>query len=419
MHPSNNFRDLLFPLDDPRFVMSRSVDPREFGKMVRQHPRGGPLLENWDRLSQEPFHGLTCDGKCEHGLFDLEDEGAPVAEAAAAANELLRHLDQPKRDKVRYPMDAHEWRRWSNPEFLWNDNGLRLEDLPENERLMIMRVLAASMGGKGYAKAQGCMRVNAFLGELTQLQNLMNEWSYNFLLFGEPSPTEPWGWQFFGHHLCLNCAFIGGQMVISPVFMGAEPNVIDEGPYKGLELFTTQETVGLSLMQSLSQSLKDRAQTYKHLHDEPSKPAGRWHRDDGMHLGGAFQDNRVVPYEGIPATEFDAKQRTQMMEVAEAFLELLPDGPRANRLSQIERHLDRTYWSWIGGYGEEDPFYYRIQSPIIMLEFDHHAGIWLNNELPAKCHIHTVIRTPNGNDYGKDLLRQHYESIHPGQAPGR
>ena len=26
--------------------------------------------------------------------------------------------------------------------------------------------------------------------------------------------------------------------------------------------------------------------------------------------------------------------------------------------------------------------------------------------------LHTVVRTPNGNDYGKDLLRQHY-AIHP------
>jgi len=27
-------------------------------------------------------------------------------------------------------------------------------------------------------------------------------------------------------------------------------------------------------------------------------------------------------------------------------------------------------------------------------------------------HIHVVVRTPNGNDYGKDLLRQHLER-HP------
>jgi hypothetical protein len=28
-----------------------------------------------------------------------------------------------------------------------------------------------------------------------------------------------------------------------------------------------------------------------------------------------------------------------------------------------------------------------------------------------RTHIHTVVRTPNGNDYGKDLLRQHYASF--------
>ena len=47
-----------------------------------------------------------------------------------------------------------------------------------------------------------------------------------------------------------------------------------------------------------------------------------------------------------------------------------------------------------------------------MIEFDHHSGVWLSNSDPAKFHIHTVVRTPNGNDYGKDLLRQHYEQSH-------
>jgi hypothetical protein len=31
-----------------------------------------------------------------------------------------------------------------------------------------------------------------------------------------------------------------------------------------------------------------------------------------------------------------------------------------------------------------------------------------DNDTPSRDHIHTVVRTPNGNDYGKDLLRQHY-----------
>ena len=72
-----------------------------------------------------------------------------------------------------------------------------------------------------------------------------------------------------------------------------------------------------------------------------------------------------------------------------------------------------------GGIDDESAFYYRIQSPVVMIEFDHHSGVFLTNTEPAKCHIHTVIRTPNGNDYGKDLLRLHYAEVHRVPAPGR
>lgn len=87
-------------------------------------------------------------------------------------------------------------------------------------------------------------------------------------------------------------------------------------------------------------------------------------------------------------------------------------------MGDVERHMDETHFCWIGGTGDEDPFYYRIQSPVVMVEFDHHSGVFLTNTEPARCHIHTIVRTPNGNDYGKDLLREHYRRVHPGYGPG-
>jgi hypothetical protein len=36
--------------------------------------------------------------------------------------------------------------------------------------------------------------------------------------------------------------------------------------------------------------------------------------------------------------------------------------------------------------------------------------VFLTNPEPAKFHVHTIVRTPNGNDYGFDLLRQHYKT---------
>jgi hypothetical protein len=90
----------------------------------------------------------------------------------------------------------------------------------------------------------------------------------------------------------------------------------------------------------------------------------------------------------------------------------LPPGPHAARIEEIERHLGHTHFCWIGGHDETSPFYYRIQSPVVLIEFDHHAGVFLTNAEPAKFHVHTIVRTPNGNDYGIDLLRLHYAQHH-------
>lgn len=416
--PSNDFRDYLFPLDSPRLSGARSVSAREFGRAARQNPVVGPMIAEWDKRSREPFLGITTNGEVETGLFHLTEEGAPTDAMIAAAEALLSRLSAADREQLVYSVDADEWRKWSNPEFLINPNGLRLEEMQRDARDAAMALLSASLSGEGYQKAIGCMRTNAFLGQLCGLENLMNEWSYNLLLFGTPSKTEPWGWSLYGHHLVLNCFVLGGQMVISPTFMGAEPNCIDTGPHAGLQLFNTEEDVGLELMRSLSPELRGRAQSYKQMHD-PVMPDGRWHFADQRHLGGAFRDNRIIPHEGVSVADFASREKQRIMEILEAFICYLPDQVRVARLSQLEATLERTWWSWIGGWGDDDPFYYRIQSPLIMVEFDHHSGVWLSNEEPAKCHIHTIVRTPNGNDYGKDLLRQHYAQVHPGCAPGR
>lgn len=124
---------------------------------------------------------------------------------------------------------------------------------------------------------------------------MLNEYSYNFRLFGQPSLDQPWGYTFFGHHLCLAVAILGKRMVIGPTFLGAEPDRIDEGPHKGLRLFQTEELVGLKLMQSLSPELQAKATLSKGM-DGDSLPADRWNPFDERHLAGARQDNRVVPF---------------------------------------------------------------------------------------------------------------------------
>jgi hypothetical protein len=75
-----------------------------------------------------------------------------------------------------------------------------------------------------------------------------------------------------------------------------------------------------------------------------------------------------------------------------------------------------TRFAWRGGHGDDSAFYYRIHSPVLLIEYDNHPGVFLTNPEPARFHVHTILRAPNGNDYGRDLLAQHYRLHHGGHG---
>ena len=80
-------------------------------------------------------------------------------------------------------------------------------------------------------------------------------------------------------------------------------------------------------------------------------------------------------------------------------------------MEEVRRHLAETYFAWIGGTDETASSTTASTARSSSIEFDHQRGIAFDNDEPSRHHIHTVVRTPNGNDYGKDLLRQHYEQF--------
>ncbi|KAG9852557.1 hypothetical protein KCU98_g3447, partial [Aureobasidium melanogenum] len=405
--PSGEYRKHLPDLNVPRFQMMKQQDAHEYAhgfKTKHNPPWLHALYMYWRSLLAEPFKGVTSDGIVREGLFNYEDEGVDIDSIVKAAQSLLSQVTDEQKQTLSYHIDSPEWRTWSNPEFLLAHKGLRLDEQSDKIRDSILAILEATLSPEGYQKAISAMRINGFLGELVQGTKVMNEFSYNFVLFGEPSSTEPWGWSFYGHHLCLNIFLFKKQIVISPWFTGAEPNEIDSGPYKGTRILTREEAIGLELMQSLSPGLQQKTQIYKLMKD-PAMPEGRWNRDDQRHLCGAYRDNRIVPYEGITLRDMTSEQQSLVSKIIEEYFLYLPATSRAKKLKHAMSFADETYFSWIGGFGAEDPFYYRIQSPVVIIEFDHHSGVFLNNEQPAKFHIHTLLRTPNAGDYGVALRK--------------
>lgn len=417
MNPSA-FRSHLRRPDDPRIAGIDQLDAYSHAQRMLSHPFAGPLFRGWrETYETSAFHGITTDGHCLPGLFALGDTQAPVDTAMDAALALTALLDETQRARLCHAADARVWHAWMNPEVYMMRFGLRMEEVEPRVRDAMLGLLRASLSERGFQRVRELMWVNQFLGELVNAPRVLNDNSYNLNLFGTPSRTEPWGWNFYGHHVCLNCRFVGGQMVMTPVFMGAEPNGIDVGPLAGLTIFAREELLALELMRALPPNLQAQAQLFKQKRD-PAMAPGRVALGDELCLTGAFQDNRVVPYEGARVAAFPLDLQARLMELAGSYLAYLPEGPRAALMQEVQRHLDSTHFCWIGGFDDDSPFYYRIQSPVIIIEFDHHAGVFLGNTEPEKFHIHTLVRTPNGNDYGMELVRLHCECQQRARFPG-
>lgn len=407
---SSEFRAHLYPAGHPRIEELKGLDPYAYREVARRPGTfTGGLVEGWQPLYLAEFQGVTNDGHVREGLFPLEParegEEAPVAAMVAAAEHLLSVVTDEDRARLVHPVDAPEWQTWANPEFMQFDTGLRLEFRSEAVREAALALVEASLSPSGAKLTRDMMRINGFLGEVVGLPALLGEYSYNVALYGVPDPVKPWGWQLFGHHCALNCLVVDGRMTLGPVFHGAEPNEIDAGPHAGTRSFDDRVDAGIAVMAALSEEQRTEAVVYEHMVD-PAMPPGRVHPGDERHLAGAFQDNRVIPDEGVCVGELGDPAREAVLALVDTFLSLYPEGPRAAKRREVEAHLDESFFSWIGPSTPGSVFYYRFQSPVLVVELDHHCGVFLDYDEPRRFHVHTVIRVPNGNDYGRSWVRQ-------------
>ncbi|MFZ2064636.1 MAG: DUF3500 domain-containing protein [Xanthobacteraceae bacterium] len=406
--------------DFRRFVPEMGTTPH-FGKSTQQFfdaviPARGPKEKaGVEKYLSTPFKGITADGNIVPGLFSLRPESAPTRDILQAASALLARLSSEQREVVCLPLESRERELWQNSIARYERFGLRLDEVSGGLKEAAMAVVRSSLSAAGYQKARNLMKLNAFLGELVGAPKLLGEWSYQLHIYGEPSLTEPWGWQLTGHHLIITCFVLGVQMTLTPTFMGAEPKYADAGKYAGLVAFEDEERLGLKFARNLSAEQKAKAIFSDSLLPD-RLPPGRHQGFDGLMLAARQKNNAIIPYEGVRGAELDPRQRQALLDLTQCYLSTLPPGPLTARMSDVERHFAETHFCWAGGLGDESPFYYRIQSPVVMIEFDHQNGVVLNNPEPQKFHVHTIVHTPNGNDFGMDLLRLHYETSPHHQA---
>ena len=351
----------------------------------------------------EPFKGVTTNGSVVPNLFSIRSTGVSTEPVRAAAAAFLKTLDESQRKKTTFPVDDVEWRKWANQHVYFRD-GISFEEMSAAQREAAFRMLEASLSAKGLKLTRDIMKLNETLGEMNGNNFIeYGEWKYWITIMGEPSAREPWGWQIDGHHLNVNYFVLGDQVVMTPAFWGSEPTVATSGKYAGTSILQDEQGRGLHVIRALTpeqrkQAIVQVAKTGNNIMTQ------------------AFSDNVVLDYAGVRVSSFSAAQKKLLLDLIGLYVGNLREGHARVHMSEVERHLDATYFAWVGGTDDASVYYYRVHSPVVLIEFDHETPVNLRHlhpeGRPYREHIHSVVRTPNGNDYGKDLLRLHYQQ-HP------
>ncbi len=315
----------------------------------------------------------------------------PVVDMLAAAQKFLGSLDAAQKTKAVYPLDSKERETWFFVPIA--RQGLPLKQMTPAQSDLARALLRSGLSQRAYANAEAIRSLDDVLKELEHdtPPGRRDPTLYYVTIFGDPVAGGSWGWRFEGHHLSFNFTIIEGSHVLfAPEFMGSNPGEVRAGPRKGESPLRDEEERGRAFVKSLDEAqLKTAVFAVKSPNEVLTSNKAR-----------------VDPL--APAGLAVAQMTAQQTEALRALLALYATRNRAEladaALAEINAAgFNKVCFAWAGGFEPGQGHYYRIQGPTFVVEFD-------NTQNEAN-HIHSVWRDFK-NDFGHDLLAQHYAKDH-------
>ena len=270
--------------------------------------------------------------------------------------------------------------------------GIPLRDLMPHQQHLAQALISSGYSPVGAIKANQIMSLEQVLHEYETVRRFVRDPDLYFIsVFGDPSPSQTWGWRLEGHHVSLSVTIVDGQtLATTPCFFGANRAEVREGPRAGLRVLAAEEDLARELLKSLD----DRQRSQAVL--SPEAP------DDLL----TYNHRRVDPLgnDGIASAELSPTQRRRLVELLEVYADPMPADVANARMAKVHgAAADQLRFAWAGGDNRGERHYYRIQSPEFMVEYD--------NTQDGANHIHSVWRDYNG-DWGLDLLSRHLTESH-------
>lgn len=322
-----------------------------------------------------------------HAQEQQNREEKAVKEMTLAAQHFLSSLSDEQRGKATYPM--HDEERLNFHFVPKERNGIPFSQLTPAQDLLAQALLNTAMSSQGAMKTNSIMFLDQVLHELENQSPRRDPENYYVTVFGEPKESQTWGWRLEGHHISLNFTVYQGHITATtPLFFGANPAMVQNGPMQGMRVLAVEEDLGRELVKSLNTDQKEAAI----ISDEA--PA------DIL----TEAKKRVDPLEpkGLPASKMNEEQRRVLQRIIREYVyRIRPEFSRQDLQKIRDAGEENITFAWAGGTEPGDKHYYRVQGPTFVFEYD-------NTQNNAN-HIHTVWRDFEG-DFGYDVLAEHYKN---------
>lgn len=310
------------------------------------------------------------------------------------ANAFLATLPPQLKAQTLFPLKGDE--RFNMNFVPLERKGPTFHDFNEEQKTAALTLLRASMSEQGYRKATDIMELEKVL-ILIEKQDTpagrRDPLNYHFCIFGTPAPNQPWGWRFEGHHISLNFAWGNGMMVSStPSFFGSNPGIVpnEVGIQQGKQALKLESDLGLALVNSLT---SDQLKIARFSEETPAE----------IFTGNNRKATSLEP-KGISFSALSKEQRQTFLQLLDVFVKNYEFGFYTTLMNKIRKAgMENLSFAWAGNLKYGLPHYYRIQGPMLLIEYD-------NIQTNAN-HVHTTVRDLT-NDFAEDILREHYLKEH-------
>lgn len=314
------------------------------------------------------------------------------ADVVAAAEKFIATLDTNARRQACFTwQDAGRFHWHFVP---MERKGLPLAAMSPQQKAAALALLQACTSQAGYKKATDIIALEIVLKALEQRgpdDHYRDPGKYYCSLFGTPGAQQPWAWRLEGHHVSLNFTLKGKRLVAgTPAFLGSNPAIVPQGPQKGKQVLKQEAVLALELLHALDKAQLQQAV----ISAEAPREIFTGNRRKAMQLDPP----------GLAYTKMTPAQQQLLKQLVAVYVDNYTKLMADVLLKEIsDAGWENMHFAWAGGQQWGQGHYYRLQNPAVLIEYD--------NTQNNGNHVHTVLRDLK-NDFGDDVLQQHYESAH-------